>query len=63
MRSLEQRTRARLGELLHGYELEAVEDMDVLSARFTARSHDSTASVCILHERWSGLPGLRPARH
>ena len=58
MRSLEQRARARLGELLHGYELEAVEDMDVLSARFTARSHDSTASVCILHERWSGLPGF-----
>lgn len=58
MRSLEQRARARLGDLLCGYELEAVEDMDVLSARFTGRAHDTTASVCILHERWTGLPGF-----
>lgn len=58
MRSLEQRARARLGDLLRGYELEAVEDMDVLSARLTGRANDTTASVCILHERWTGLPGF-----
>lgn len=58
MRSLEQRARARLGELLRGYELEAVEDMDVLSARLTGRANDGTASICMLHERWAGLPGF-----
>lgn len=58
MRPLEQRARARLGDLLRGYELEAVEDMDVLSARFTGRASDSCASICILHERWASLPGF-----
>jgi serine/threonine protein kinase len=58
MRSLEQRARARLGDLLRGYELDAMEDMDVLSARFTGRAGESTASVCILHERWRALPGF-----
>jgi len=58
MRSLEQRARARLGDLLRGYELESVEDIDVLSTRFTGRGHEGTVSVCILHERWSGLPGF-----
>lgn len=58
MRSLEQRARARLGDLLLGFELEAVENLDVLSARFTARDGERTASVCILHERWVSLPGF-----
>lgn len=58
MRSLEQRARARLGDLLLGYELEAVESMDVLSARFAARDGDRSASVCILHEQWSSLPSF-----
>lgn len=59
MRSLEQRARARLGEVVQGFELDAVESTDVLSALFTARSSERVTSICILHERWAALPGFR----
>lgn len=59
MGSLGQRARARLGEVVAGFELERIESEDVLSVRMTGRSMTSSVSLCILHSRWSMLPGFR----
>ncbi len=61
MCSLEQRARARLGEIVLGLELDAVESSDVLSARYTGRGAEGAFSLCILHRRWAELPGMRGA--
>ena len=59
MRWLEQRARARLGEVVQGLELDTVESTDVLASLFTARGSDRTRTVCILHACWAKLPGFR----
>ena len=59
MRWLEQRARARLGEIVQGLELDAVESTDVLASLFTGRSGERTRTVCILHACWAQLPGFR----
>lgn len=58
MASFQQKARARLGEDVDGFEIESVEDTDVLTSRFSARGREGMSTICILHARLTHLPGF-----
>jgi len=58
MGHFQQKARTRLGEDVDGFELENVEDTDVLTARFSARAPEGVSTIFILHARLARLPGF-----